>query len=204
VRCVLFDLDGTLVDSEKLGTQAIVDLLPNVGESAESLTARYRGMELAAILKQLEQIHELNLPADFVTQYRTRMAELFDAELKAFSGADEMLGKIQQPKCIASGGPPEKIARSLRLTRLAHHFEDRLYSSYQIDSWKPEPDLFLHAAEQMGFAPADCVVIEDSPVGVTAAKAAGMNVIQFCPNPDLAHDDVPFVSDLLALNELLG
>ena len=203
MQCVLFDLDGTLVDSEQLGTQAIVDLLPASVESVESLTSRYRGVELAAILKDLEDRHQLSLGEDFVPKYRARMAELFDANLQAFPGADNMLANLQQAKCIASGGPPEKIQRSLRLTNLAKHFGDKIFSSYVINSWKPEPDLFLHAAEQMGFAPRDCVVIEDSEVGLEAALASGMRVVHFCPRPELAISGVQSVTKLASLIDLL-
>lgn len=203
MRCVLFDLDGTLVDSEQLGNQAILDLLPDIGETTDSLTVRYRGMELAAIIQTLEQQHDLDLGDDFVPRYRARMAELFDANLTAFHGANEMLEQVKQPKCIASGGPPEKIARSLRLTNLAHHFGDNIFSSYVIDSWKPEPDLFLHAAEQMGYAARDCVVIEDSEVGVLAARSAGMEVIHFCHAPEYKQPGVQTISQLSELVELL-
>ncbi len=112
-----------------------------------------------------------------------------------------MLGQIKLPKCTASGGPPEKIARSLRLTNLAGHFGDNIFSSYVIESWKPEPDLFVHAAEQMGFAPAECVVIEDSEVGVQAAEAANMHVFHFDPGSNSGH--VNRFGSLLELPNLL-
>jgi HAD superfamily hydrolase (TIGR01509 family) len=204
MKCVLFDLDGTLVDSEWLGNQAILDVLPIESESIETLTTRYRGLELASILNDLAKLHGLKLPDDIVAIYRQRMGELFDSRLRAFPGANEMLASLAQPKCIASGGPPEKIQRSLRLTKLAHHFEERIFSSYVLNSWKPEPDLFLHAASEMGFAPHDCVVIEDSEVGVRAARSAGMQVIQFCPHPELVVPGARTVSELCKLTELLS
>lgn len=181
MRCVLFDLDGTLVDSERLGHQAILDVSPDLGETVESLTNQHRGVELAATLRALEAKHDFTYDENIVPRYRARMAELFETDLQAFPGADAMLQAIQQPKCIASGGPLEKIRRSLRITGLAKHFGENLYSSYEINSWKPKPDLFLHAAESMGYAPQDCVVIEDSKVGVEAALAAGMTVFHFGP-----------------------
>ena len=108
MKCVLFDLDGTLVDSEWLGNQAILDVLPIESESIETLTTRYRGVELASILNDLAKLHGLKLPDDIVAIYRQRMGELFDSRLRAFPGANEMLASLAQP-CIASGGPPEKF-----------------------------------------------------------------------------------------------
>ena len=181
-ECILFDLDGTLVDSEQLGTQAIIDLLPELDESLESLTHRYRGHELAAIFRDIEHRLQLRLPNNFVGSYRARMAELFEAELQAFPGADKMLSQLDQAKCIASGGPLDKIQRSLRIAKLQRHFGANIFSSYEIKSWKPEPNLFVHAAAQMGYTPDQCVVIEDSEVGVQAAEAANMRVLHFCPH----------------------
>jgi HAD superfamily hydrolase (TIGR01509 family) len=208
MQCVLFDLDGTLVDSEHLGMRAIVDLLPALQAEdpgtplVEEFTERYRGRELAATLSKIESRYSLTLADDFVAQYRIRMAQLFESDLKAFSGADEMLSQIKYAKCIASGGPLDKIQRSLRITKLAPHFGDKLFSSYELGSWKPEPNLFLHAASQMGFEPEQCVVIEDSEVGLQAAKAAGMKVFHFCPSGDSDHE-VSF-SDLMQLPNLLS
>lgn len=207
MQCVLFDLDGTLVDSEHLGMQAIIDLLPQVkswqqhDSLALEFTRRYRGRELAAVLKDLEARLEISLADDFVVQYRARIKLLFNERLEAFPGADAMLSAITLPKCIASGGPLEKINRSLGLTQLAHHFGEHLYSSYELDSWKPEPDLFLHAAEKMGFKPHECVVVEDSEVGLQAAQAAGMKAFHFAPSGESDHE-LSF-SNLAQLPQLL-
>lgn len=75
----------------------------------------------------------------------------------------------------------QKIRHALAVTGLAAHFGDRLFSSYDVGSWKPEPGLFLHAAERMGFAPERCVVVEDSDVGLQAATAAGMHAVHYAP-----------------------
>lgn len=180
--CIIFDLDGTLVDSESLSNQAFIDLIPKITESLESLTLRYRGKKLSEIQADIESRHDLKLGEDFVPRYRTRVSELFSEHLQPFPGVVDTIEALDYPFCVASSGPPTKIRQALRLSGLEKHFQNNIYSSYEIGSWKPEPGLFLHAAKMMGFSPECCVVVEDSEVGIAAAKAARMHFLQFCPN----------------------
>jgi len=180
--CVIFDLDGTLVDSEGLCNQAFLDLLPEINDSVETLVQRYRGRKLEVILADLAARLGRALPSDFEQRYRQRVSERFAHELKPTPGAHDMLKSMTYPRCIASSGPLKKIRQALAVSGLAPYFGDHIFSSYEIKSWKPDPGLFLHAAEQMGFAPADCVVIEDSKVGIEAATTAGMRALQYVPN----------------------
>jgi HAD superfamily hydrolase (TIGR01509 family) len=114
--------------------------------------------------------------------------------------------------CVASQGPPEKMVVSLGVTGLRPRFEGRIFSAYQVERGKPHPDLFLFAAETMGVAPGFCVVIEDSPLGVTAAIAAGMSVLGFAPpqgdgadeGADLAAAGAALFRDMAELPGLLG
>ncbi len=179
---VIFDLDGTLVDSETLCNQAFLDLLPLLNEPIESLVDQFRGKQLSRILHEIEQKLSSPLPACFEQSYRQRVAELFATELRAIEGVPEMLQALTFPCCIASSGPPEKIRQSLAVTGLAPFFGEQVFSSYLVGSWKPEPGLFLHAASAMGFAPTDCIVVEDSPVGLQAAAAAGMRALHYAPH----------------------
>ena len=179
---VIFDLDGTLVDSETLCNQAFLDLLPALTDTVEAVVERYRGKKLADTLRDFEDRLGTALPDNFEKLYRQRVAELFVSDLKPVDGVLDMLGALEHPFCIASSGPPEKIAQALALTGLAPHFGDRIFSAYSISSWKPDPGLFLHAAAAMGFAPKHCVVVEDSPVGLQAAAAAGMRALHYAPD----------------------
>jgi len=180
--CVIFDLDGTLVDSESQSNQAFLDLLPELGASVESLIQRYRGMRLAPVLVDLEGRIGRKLPESFQDDYRRRVAELFEERLEATPGAKHMLEVLSHPYCIASAGPPEKIRHSLKLSGLAPFFGDRVFSSYVVWSWKPDPGLFLHAARSLGFAPGQCIVVEDSDPGLIAANAAGMRALHYSPS----------------------
>ncbi|MCJ8315075.1 MAG: HAD-IA family hydrolase [Saccharospirillaceae bacterium] len=186
IKCLIFDCDGTLVDSEYLCNLALEIKLKQykVDVSASKLLEKYRGGKLSNILKSLEGEHQIKFNDDFVPEYRRLVDELFNSELKPCLGVQEALDDISLiniHKCVASSGPVQKINSALRITGLAHFFDGLIFSSYDVGSWKPEPGLFLHAAQNMGYAPSECLVVEDSIVGITAAKAAGMKSILFDP-----------------------
>ena len=183
-RCVLFDCDGTLVDSELPGNVALAQelALAGIAETGESLTERFRGHKLADMLVSLQAGHGVALPPGFEAGYRRRAQALFETGVVAMPGVAAALERLRLPMCIVSNGPIAKIRQSLRVAGLAAHFGDRLFSAYEVGSWKPDPGLFLHAAAAMGVAPADCVVVEDSETGVEAARRAGMRALWFVPH----------------------
>lgn len=180
IKCVIFDCDGTLVDSEYLCNLALeINLAQlDIQESAISLMDRYRGWKLSKIFDELEAIHKVKLNE---SKYRSLVAELFDRELKPIEGVSEALSKIQQVKCVASSAPLVKIEQALRVTNLSGFFGSHIFSSYIVKSWKPDPQLFLYAAQAMNFHPEECAVIEDSEVGLIAATKAGMQTYFFNP-----------------------
>jgi HAD superfamily hydrolase (TIGR01509 family) len=171
----------------------------------ESLTLRYRGQKLAKILADLEERLCQNLPDTFEQRYRQRVAELFSRELKPIPGVPEMLEATNFPSCIASSGPPLKIRQALQVSGLAPYFGDNIFSSYEVGSWKPEPGLFQYAANAMGFRPSQCVVVEDSEVGVEAAAAAGMKAFQYVRNGEVSsYRDRTTFDDMSQLPRLLA
>lgn len=197
ILCIIFDLDGTLVDSEYLCNQAFLDLLPELGDSVETLTARYRGQKLRLILTDIEQQIKRSLPIQFEADYRQRVSELFSSQLKPMPYVVEMLNSILHATCIASSGPRSKIQQALQVSGLSRYFDDRIFSSYEVGSWKPEPGLFLHAAKAMGVSPEECVVIDDSNVGIEAALAANMFALQYRPN-----ENFPIHPGAIAFNDM--
>jgi HAD superfamily hydrolase (TIGR01509 family) len=205
--CVIFDLDGTLVDSEGLCNQAFLDLLPQLNDTQRTLTERYRGQKLAPILADLENRLRLKLPDTFEQDYRQRVAELFASDLQPMPGVLEMLEAITFPKCIASGGPLSKIHHALKISGLAPYFEDNIFSSYEVGCWKPQPGLFQFAARAMGFIPAQCAVIEDSDIGIAAATAAEMKAYRYQGNGNASsyrtEQEIQF-QDMLQLPQLLA
>lgn len=105
--------------------------------------------------------------------------------MKATDGMPEALDALANyPRAVVSNGPDNKIRCAMQSSGLAHHFSGHLFSAYTIGVWKPDPGLYLKAAEAMGFPPERCVVIDDAAVGVEAGLAAGMQVIHLNHFPD--------------------
>lgn len=190
-RLLIFDCDGTLVDSEMLCNRAMETCLEQVGivESASSLLARYRGAKLSGILADIGDRHARALPSGFMERYRDEVSRLFTKHLKPTDGVGEALVQLSNPRCVASSGPLAKICQALQVTDLARHFGEHIYSSYEIQSWKPDPGLFLEAARAEKFQPSECIVVEDSMLGVEAARRAGMVFLLY--DPDGRYESVP-------------
>ena len=187
-QAIIFDCDGTLVDSELIGNQVIVESVAELGlhlTLAEALH-HFVGRKMADTIAIIEQMLDKPLPEQFLSELRHRMNEAFETRLQPFDGVHDLLQALKMPVCVASNGPHEKMQVSLGVTGLLPYFEGRIFSGYDCGSWKPEPGLFLHAAQSMGVAPEACAVVEDSLYGVQAGVAAGMSVFGFAPNGDTA------------------
>lgn len=177
-NCIIFDCDGVLVDSEATSIGVLVDLAAEAGYTMDMNTAihLFSGQSLQYCFDYIQQHVDQALPATITQEYRQRSYKAFKSDLKAIPGIHELLQRLSVPRCVASNAPLEKIELNLGLLKLTHFFDGHIFSAYQIQKWKPAPDLFLHAAQQMGFAPEECVVIEDSLAGVQAARAGGFDV----------------------------
>lgn len=181
IECAIFDCDGTLVDSEPLSNKALELTLSDYGihESATSLLAEFRGWKFANVCQTLEARHSIPLDTSFAVDYRRLMQRLFTESLLPIPGVIQALAQIDLPMCVASSGPADKIEQSLTLTGLKRFFGDNIFSSYVVKSWKPDPGLFLHAAQEMGFAAGQCAVVEDSDLGIQAALNARIPAFWF-------------------------
>jgi HAD superfamily hydrolase (TIGR01509 family) len=181
VELVIFDCDGVLIDSERLAVKVDVLVLRELGwpVSEAEVIERFMGRSdrdtRAAIETQLGR----TLPPGWQETVNARYEEAFAAELAPVAGVQEALDQITLPTCVASSGTHEHLRYTLRLTGLYERFAGRIFSAEDVASGKPAPDLFLHAAASMSARPAACVVVEDSPSGVEAARAAGMRVLAF-------------------------
>ncbi len=189
-KLVIFDCDGVLVDSEVISNDVLAQALSAEGLPTTLPEARrdYQGLLLSEVLSEAEAKLGRALPQDWLARYEHDRAEVFRRELRAVPGAAEAVTACTEAGldvCVASQGKLEKIRLSLELTGLRALFAERaLFSAHLVPRGKPHPDLFLHAAEAMGVAPADCVVVEDSPSGVLAARAARMRVLGYAADSD--------------------
>ncbi|MFK7854550.1 MAG: HAD-IA family hydrolase [Granulosicoccus sp.] len=200
-QLVIFDMDGTLVQSEDCASQALIDVIPALNDSVEFVTQRYRGMRLAEIFDDIERATPGSIPEGCLELYRAREDVLASTMIEACPGADAMLSTLSTNKCIASNAPVKKTLRSLALCGLSDHFPSGVYSAYQVNAWKPDPTLFLYAASESNMNPADCLVVEDSLVGLEAAQAAGMFPVFYDPHESTVTPDG--VTRITALMELL-
>lgn len=178
---VIFDCNGVLVDSEPLATTIVSQEFMRAGfPLTPDMIARYfTGRRPADMFADVEFATSRKLPAGFAASVAESILRRFRSELRPTHHAAYALSWLRGPKCVASSSSLERIRVSLESTGLIRFFEPNLFSASDVRNGKPAPDLLLHAAGKMGVEPGACIVVEDSPVGVTAGVAAGMTVIGF-------------------------
>lgn len=180
-KCVIFDCDGVLVDSEVLGSQVFVDLVNEFGANIDVDYAmkHFKGSFLYASMEHIENRIGKPLPKDFEHRYRQQTHIVFKEQLLPVKGIKDVLTNLDLPICTASSGPQEKIRSNLANTGLSEFFGEAIFSCYDLGKWKPDPAIFLIAAKTMGYAPHECVVIEDSIFGAMAANRGGFDVFGY-------------------------
>ena len=201
ISLVIFDCDGVLIDSEIISATVLVEELAQHGIAIEMdhVLEHYIGHPYAVVAGKIAAIAGAPLPDSFETEYRARLAQRFDAELRPMPGILDVLDNLAVPFCAATSSHPERAQRSLRAAGLTDRFGQRVYTVSMVARPKPAPDLFLHAAKAMQADPRQCLVIEDSDLGIAAAQAGGMVAWQFTggshyqachrvPTPNLAPD----------------
>ncbi|MFG2298914.1 HAD family hydrolase [Streptomyces sp. NPDC048603] len=179
---VIFDNDGVLVDSEPLANTILAAYLTELGHptSYEDSLRDYMGSAVHRVHDLVYERYGQRLPAEFNATLLERTLAAFERDLLPVAGIQDVLAGLREsgvPYCVASSSGHARIRAGHRAAGLSGWFDDRiLFSSEDVGKGKPAPDLFLHAAREMGADPARCVVVEDSPLGVRAAVAAGMDV----------------------------
>jgi HAD superfamily hydrolase (TIGR01509 family) len=187
VRALIFDIDGLLVDSEGLAAEAMDRLLTEYRlERNPEVHGKLLGRRLVEALAIVREGYAMDVEVEIlIARYSDLRTEALRGSVKAMPGAAEIIARARLaglPVALATSGMRIHADISLEETGLAGSFDSETTGD-EVTRGKPAPDLFLMAAERLGIEPADAVVLEDSPLGVEAAKAAGMRVIAVLGHP---------------------
>jgi HAD superfamily hydrolase (TIGR01509 family) len=209
LELVIFDCDGVLVDSESIAAELEVEMFAEIGMpmTAQEIRARFLGRSAADTNAAIVE-HLGALPDGWEARWERRYYEALRRQLRPIDGVAEALDRITAPVCVASSSRRTSIALKLELCGLAARFGDRVFSAEQVAHGKPAPDLFLFAAKRLGVRPSRCAVVEDSPVGVQAARAAQMLTFAYTgdamlPREELEGPRTTVFGDMRQLPELL-
>ena len=186
---VIFDCDGVLVDSEPLANRVESELLSRLRRpvSEHEASALFKGKDVGGVVEAIERELGAKVAPDWVYEWAMATALRFVRELRAVPGVVDVLEGLARrgvAMCVASQSTPSRVALSLDQCRLGPYFGDRVYTASMVERPKPAPDLFLYAAGRHAADPSRCCVIEDSVIGVLAARAAQMNVCAYAADED--------------------
>jgi HAD superfamily hydrolase (TIGR01509 family) len=185
---VIFDCNGVLVDSESLVTEVLSDEFRRAGFplTSEIVARFFTGRRLADVVHEVEHAAGRALPPDFPDQVGQAVLDRFETDLRATPHMEQALAGVRGRKCVASSSSLGRIRATLETAGLIKFFDPYLFSASQVSRGKPAPDLLLHVAKWMAVEPRECIVVEDSAVGVSAAVSAGMRAIGFVGGSDVA------------------
>jgi HAD superfamily hydrolase (TIGR01509 family) len=181
ISAIIFDCDGVLVDSEMLSAGVLKAMMAENGMPLSDIMFRdvFLGRSFANGKARAKAVLDFDLPADFENQYRERLFAELTQKLRAMPGIEDLLSALRVPYCVATGSSPRRLSLSLDVAGLAKYFNGNRFTSSEVAYGKPAPDLCYYAAEKMNVQNKNCLVIEDSEIGILAAKAAAMEVWHF-------------------------
>lgn len=191
IDLVIFDCDGVIVDSVLAHFEVIAeDLRPRGLDMAPIALRDLLGAGGMAEVGQIARGLGADVPEDWHEIIYPLIFDRLRLGVPLIPGINETFDRLdglQVPYCVGSNGRRDKMELMLDGSGVLERFGTSVFSAYSIGVWKPEPDLYLHAADQMGVHPDRCLVIEDSITGATAAKRAGMRCLGYAPD-DTAED----------------
>ena len=203
---LIFDCDGTLVNTERLNLMAEVEMIrccTGLSYSIDEALEKFKGISLAGAVGMVEAEHKVRFPLDFADRYIEIVQRFAARYTRTIDGAHDFVGRARRAPdlkiCVASNGEMPNIRRSLAHCDLLDFFvpgggsPDYIFNATMVDRPKPAPDLFLHAAAQMGVAPHKALVIEDTIPGICAAVAAGIKVWGFTGAIDEEKEHIPAI-----------
>ncbi len=181
---VIFDCDGVLVDSEGLMNREFRTMLGEIGltYTAEETTRTFMGRSMKSCMQIVESRLGHAVPDDFLDVLDRRAYAVFERDLRPVMGVEAVLDALDRAGtayAVASSGSHDKMQTTLGITGLYPRLAGRITSATEVAHGKPAPDVFLLAAERLRTPPEQCVVVEDSLLGIEAALSAKMRVIGF-------------------------
>lgn len=188
IDLVIFDCDGVLIDSEVISATTLIALLAKLGVDIDFpyVQKNFIGRSFQKVAAEISQQFNLKLPQSFEADYRAELLNTFEAQLKPTQHVAQILKQLNVKICVATSSSPERVGKSLKITKLAPYFNNHIFTASQVKNGKPAPDLFLLAAKTMNVKPANCLVIEDSLPGIEAAINAQMPVWHYQGGSHLA------------------
>jgi HAD superfamily hydrolase (TIGR01509 family) len=189
---LIFDCDGTLVASEPLYAAVDARVLGAYGlpMSAEDIRVTYMGVPVGDMLADMQARFSIIFPDNILDILDAEVQKSLDRDLLPIAGIPEALAALQQrghKMAVATNSQHSRTVRNLASTQLTPYFGDAIAAIDMVAHGKPAPDVYVLAAKKIGAAARDCVAIEDSPVGMRAAIAAGMIGIGYAPADHGAH-----------------
>lgn len=181
IKHILFDNDGTIVDSEIIAVRATLQLLRPYGfmMDEQEYSRRFPGLLERDILAILQREYGVEVRADYFEQLRDLHNLGFDRDLQVIAGMEAIFRGMRVPKSMVSNGSVRHVERCLQRVGLRDALDGFIFSAEQVAQPKPHPDVYWHALEQLALHPSETMAVEDSPTGVASAKEAGLRVVGF-------------------------
>ena len=210
IKAVLFDMDGTLIDTEKYYRKFWPMAMAEFGyhlTDEQVLSMRSLGRPFAPA--RLKEWFGEDLDYYAIRARRTQiMEECLDREgIQLKPGAVEILEELRRrgiPAAVATASPPERTEKYLNLTGIRPYFS-KIISATQVKEGKPSPDIYLYACEQLGLAPRECMAVEDAPNGILAAWRAGLRVVMVPDQTKPTEEDRKYIyASVERLDELVS
>ena len=181
-KLIIWDFDGVISDTEKLwieNRKILLNKYYNLNWTFEDTNKYLGGMSDATKERVLKELN-INVDKSFWKEAMDLDIEKINNGLSLVDGVENIFKNKNFDQCIATGGVWAKTQLKIKAVNIAKYFsDDHIFTADMVEKGKPEPDLFLLAAQKMGYNPKDCIIIEDSIAGMTASKRAGMFVIAF-------------------------
>lgn len=218
MKCIIFDCDGVLVDSEIITTKHFIKHLHVVGYqiSIEDAIKRFTGISDKMVYEAISKETGIIFTPEQIEHIQSQVHHSLHDEVSAIIGISELLATLEKngnQTCVASSGTLDKINKSLIVTGLIKYFHNKnIFSVENVNKGKPAPDLFLFAAKKTGYDPKDCIVVEDSLAGIEAAIAANMRVVGFLGGSHAHYDwyklkmstyNIPIAQNSIELSKIL-